>query len=383
MADFASANGLGKGDVQQKTASIFSVVVPSFNERDNIAPLVEKLEKALAGITWELIVVDDDSPDGTAEVVKALAREHPHIHCIHRIGRHGLSSACIEGIASSEAPYVAVMDADHQHDETILPQMLARAEAGDQIVIGSRYVAGGSAGDGLSPIREWGSRSANWVSRLMSGFRTSDPMSGFFLVRRSLFEEIAEKLAPEGFKILLDILLTAGRRHRDLKVSDVPYTFRKRLSGESKMSLLIVAQLIGLWGSRLTGGFLPVTFVLFALVGLSGVFVHLGTLTVAFKLAGLDFTVSQLVATLVAMTSNFILNNEFTYADRRLRGWRFLAGMLSFFAICSVGALANMSLATMIYSVRPGIYVAGLVGALVGAVFNYAVTRIFTWRRVA
>ncbi len=368
--------------MQKQTASRLSVVVPSYNERNNIAPLAEKLERALAGVAWELIVVDDDSPDGTAEVVKALAREHPHIHCIHRIGRHGLSSACIEGIASSEAPYVAVMDADHQHDETILPQMLARAEAGDQVVVGSRYLAGGSASGGLSPLREWGSRAANWISRLMSGFRTSDPMSGFFLVRRALFEEIAESLSPEGFKILLDILLTGGRRHRDLKVSDVPYTFRKRFSGESKMSLLIAFQLVGLWISGLTGGLLPVTFVLFAMVGASGIVVHLCTLALAFNVLGLDFTLSQIVATLVAMTSNFVLNNEFTYADRRLRGWGFVYGMFSFFAVCSVGALANVSVATMIYSVRSGIYGAGLAGALVSAVFNYVVTRVLTWRRV-
>lgn len=355
--------------------------MPSYNERDNIAPLAEKLARALKGISWELIVVDDDSPDGTAEVVRALARDHAHIRLVHRIGRRGLSSACIEGMVASEAPYVAVMDADHQHDETILPKMLANAQAGDQVVVGSRYVAGGSASDGLSPVREWGSRAANWVSQLLSGFRTSDPMSGFFVLHRALFQEIAEDLSPEGFKILLDILLTGGQRHRDLKVSDIPYTFKERFSGESKMSLLIAAQLVGLWISRLTRGYLPVTFVLFAMVGASGIVVHLTVLWLAFNSLGADFLVAQFAATLVAMTSNFFLNNELTYADKRLRGGALWLGLISFYAVCSLGAVANISIASVMFGLSHAPLFSGLVGAVMSSVFNYAVTRVVTWRR--
>ncbi len=367
--------------MHQKVAPTLGIVIPSYNERDNIVPLVERLEHALAGVNFEIIVVDDDSPDGTAEVAKALGAEKPYVRCIHRIGRRGLSSACIEGMASSDATYVAVMDADLQHDESILPLMLVKAEGGDQIVVGSRYVEGGSASDGLSPIREWGSRSATWVSQLMSGFRTSDPMSGFFLLRRDLFEEIAGNLSPEGFKILLDILFTAGRRHRDLRVSDVPYTFRQRLAGESKMNALIAAQLVGLWISRLTGGLLPVSFVLFAAVGATGIVVHLSILWLAYSGMGMDFTLAQLVATLVAMTSNFFLNNVLTYADKQLRGRALWLGLISFYLVCSLGAVANISIASVIFGMSHAPLVSGLAGAVISSVFNYAVTRVVTWRR--
>tara|TARA_R110002051_G_scaffold188809_4_gene258188 strand:- start:18775 stop:19905 length:1131 start_codon:yes stop_codon:yes gene_type:complete len=359
-----------------------SVIVPTFNERDNIAPLIEKLEAALAGISFEVIIVDDNSPDGTADLAKQIAAQKPHVRCIHRIGRRGLSSACIEGMASSAAEFVAVIDADHQHDETILTQMLDQARAGADIVVGSRYTGEGSSQDGFSASRQKGSELATRLSGILTGKALSDPMSGFFLLRRSLFNEIVPRLSREGFKILLDIIATGNRQlGRKLTITEVPYTFRPRFAGESKMSALVVAQFLGLIVSQISRGILPTSFLLFSLVGASGVVVHLSVLTFVFEVLDFNFANSQLAATLVAMTTNYLLNNELTYADKKLTGSRFWTGLLSFYLVCSFGTLANVSVASVLFETHMANFiVAGVAGAVMSVVFNYAVTRIFTWR---
>lgn len=361
-----------------------AVIVPSFNERDNVGLLYTKVAAALEGVPFEFIVVDDDSPDGTADVVKAMARHHPNVRCVHRIGRRGLSSAVMEGIASSAAPYFAVVDADLQHDEAVLPQMYARAVAGDDIVVGTRYGGEGSVGSGLSSRREAGSRLATRLSSLLTGTRLSDPMSGFFLMRREVFDEIAPTLSRDGFKILLDIIVSAtrfrSRADRPLRISEVPYEFRARHAGESKMNPLIVIQFLGLLLSKFSRGLLPTSFLLFGMVGGTGVLVHLAVLWLTHERLGFNFTNAQLTATLVAMTTNFVLNNELTYADKKLRGRRFWFGLLSFYAICSIGALANVSFATWIYAASPDLFLAGIAGAVMSVVFNYSVSRTFTWR---
>ncbi len=361
-----------------------AVIVPSYNERDNVGLLYDKVSEALAGIPFEFIVVDDNSPDGTSEVVREMAQRHQNVRAIHRIGRRGLSSAVIEGILASAAPYFAVIDADLQHDERILPQMLEKAKAGDHIVVGTRYSEGGEVGEGLSKTREAGSRFATQISGLLTGKALSDPMSGFFLMRRATFDDIAPALSDDGFKILLDIIVSAGRfratQGKQLRIGEVPYTFRPRHSGESKMSPLIVVQFLGLIVSKLSRGLLPVSFLLFGLVGGFGVVVHMGTLALAHEVLKLDFVWAQTLATVIAMTFNFVLNNELTYANKRLRGWRYLTGMLSFYVVCSIGALANVSVASWIYAFDGQFYVAGLLGVLMSVVFNYSVTRVFTWR---
>lgn len=361
-----------------------AVIVPSYNERDNVALLYEKVTEALGAIPFEFIVVDDNSPDGTATVVRDMARQHPNVRAIRRIGRRGLSSAVIEGILASSAPFFAVIDADLQHDETILPHMLERAMAGDDLVVGSRYAAEGSVGEGLSKTREAGSKLATRLSGLLTGKALSDPMSGFFLMRRELFDEIAPSLSEEGFKILLDIIVSANRSPalggRELKISEVPYTFRPRHAGESKMSSLVVVQFLGLIVSKLSRGLLPTSFLLFGLVGGFGVVVHMGTLWLAHERAGLDFVWAQTLATVVAMTFNFVVNNELTYANKKLRGTRWFTGLLTFYAVCSIGALANVSVASWIYAFDGQFYVAGLLGVLMSVVFNYSVTKVFTWR---
>ncbi len=366
------------------TAPELAVIVPSFNERENVPRLYALLTATLAGTPFEMIVVDDNSPDGTAEVARALSRTVPNLRVIQRVGRRGLSSAVTEGMGATSAPFLAVIDADLQHDETILPEMLRRAQAGDDVVVGTRYTEGGEASAGLSATREKGSRFATQLATTLTGVTLSDPMSGFFLLRREIYEQVAPELSRDGFKILLDIVVSAThlfrRKGRGLKVGEVPYSFRARQSGESKMSPLVVIQFLGLLVSKLTRGLLPTSFLLFALVGGSGVFVHLVALYIADVLLHFPFAWAQLSATIVAMTSNFALNNVLTYADKRLKGLRFLIGLLTFYLVCSIGALANVSVATWIYQASPDLFLAGLAGALMSVVFNYSVTRVFTWR---
>ncbi len=357
-----------------------AVIVPTFNEQGNVVPLVERLEVALAGIEWELIFVDDNSPDGTADAAWALARQYSNVRCIKRLGRRGLSSACAEGILSTNAPFVAVMDGDLQHDEAILPTMLAKVRAGADIAVGSRYSGDGSSGEGFTAVRQWGSTVATRLSTLVAGQELADPMSGFFMVRRDLFVDVAPKLSTDGFKILLDLVVTASRHGTQPAIAQVPYTFRQRNSGESKMSPLVVMQFLGLWLSKLTGGVLPTSFLLFALVGFSGVAVHLAVLWFFTSVVPQPFLVAQIVATIVAMTWNFFINNTLTYSDRKLRGVKMWTGLLVFYLVCSLGGIANVSIASLVYEARPVPFIAGLAGALMSSVFNYSVTRIFTWK---
>ena len=355
-----------------------SIVVPTFNERNNVPVLIERLRDLLAGIAWEVVVVDDDSPDGTAEEVRRISRTDPRVRCLQRIGRRGLSTACIEGILSASAPYVAVMDADLQHDERLLPDMLEILQRGGcDVAVGSRYVPGGDVGD-WDRQRVRISAFATSLSRLLCKVDIADPMSGFFMFHRKAFDAAVRGMSGQGFKILLDFLASSPR---PLVVRELPYRFGVRQFGESKLDTLVAWEFAMLIADKLIGRVVPVRFVLFALIGAIGLVVHLAVLTCAFKLAALSFEASQTAAVVVAMTSNFFMNNLFTYRDRRLTGWRLVRGLGSFYTICAVGAVANVAVAAYLFSMDRKWWLAGAVGVVVGAVWNYAVSSVFTWRR--
>jgi dolichol-phosphate mannosyltransferase len=357
-----------------------TVVVPTLNERDNVLELARRLDSVLAGIAWELIVVDDDSADGTAQAVKALSRQDPRVRCIRRVKRRGLAGACIEGVLASAAPVVAIMDADLQHDETLLPRMFEPIRSGEaDLVVASRNAAGGSRDTGFSPLRRAISGTGEWLSRFGLGARLSDPMSGFFMIRRELVEEIAPRLATSGFKILVDIVATLPRPPRIL---ELPYTFRPRLAGESKLGAEVLLDYAGLILHKWTKGLLPLRFIKFVLVGASGVIVHLAVLRLTLAVAPAQgFAFGQTVATLAAMTSNFALNNILTYRDLRLTGSAFFAGLMRFYLVCGIGAVANVGVASWVFEARPVWWLAGLAGACVGAVWNYAAASTLVWRR--
>ena len=367
-----------------------AVVLPTFNERGNVAPLVEGLEKALGPTGWEAIFVDDNSADGTGELLRDIARADPRIRVIERYGRRGLASAAIEGMCSTAAPYVALMDADLQHDPALLPQMLAAVEAGEtDIAIASRFLEGASAEGLSSKRREAGSRMANWLSRLLTGMELTDPMSGFFLLRSEQLRRSAPRLSGIGFKILLDILLTLRRK---LVVKEFPLAFAARGAGESKLDRAVAFDfLIGLY-DRFLGRYIPTRFALFGTIGAVGVLVHMAVLATFLHFSSGEhftfgrwitrFDVGQTVAAVTAMSFNFVLNNALTYADTRLSGVvALLRGWLRFGLACSVGMLANIGAAAAL--VRSGVhpYPAALAGILIGSVWNYALSSKFVWGR--
>jgi dolichol-phosphate mannosyltransferase len=355
-----------------------SVVVPTFNERDNVTVLYRRLEATLAGIAWEVVFVDDNSPDGTWDVVRALAQRDNRVRCIRRIGRRGLSGACIEGILASSAPYAAVIDADLQHDETQLPKMLSILASGQaDLVVGSRYIEGYKS-EGFNKQRAGASALATEVARKMLGVTIADPMSGFFMVRRDRFELLAPKLSVHGFKILLDLVATA---HGGLRAVEIPYTFGARQHGESKLDSMVALDFLGLVLAKLTNDIVSLRFILFAMVGGIGLVVHLTTLFIALRLFNAPFAEAQASGALVAMTSNFLLNNFLTYRDQRLKGFAILGGLIAFYIVCSVGLLANVGVAFSVYDQEPIWWLAGMAGALMGVVWNYAMSGLFVWRK--
>jgi dolichol-phosphate mannosyltransferase len=333
-----------------------AIVVPTFNERGNLEPLVDRLARCLDDVAWEVIVVDDDSPDGTSAFARDLGRRDARVRCLQRIGRRGLSSACIEGMLASNAPYLAVMDAEAD------------------VAVGSRYALT-SAVPGWEGRRHLISRVATRVGQMVLRVQLSDPMSGFFMIRREAFEAALRRLSGVGFKLLLDLLASEP----SVRVRELPYRFRQRQVGESKLDPRAAADFLLMLLDKLVGRVVPPRLVLFSVVGALGIVVHLAVVELAFGL-GQTFVVGQASGTVVAMTSNFAINNELTYRDRRLRGWRWLRGWLSFALVCGMGALANVGVAARLYADATPWPLSALAGIAVGTVWSYVVTARYVWR---
>ena len=354
-----------------------TIVVPTFNEKANIPLLVDRLVQLLTSCDWEVIFVDDNSPDGTAAAARAIGASDSRVRCIRRIGRRGLAGACLEGMLASQARYVAVMDADLQHDEGLLVPMLEALRAGRaDVAVASRYLDGGSAA-GLSKQRSRVSRGSNTLVRLLLGIDLTDPMSGHFMIRCDELEAIAPSLSTQGFKILLDILATA---RGSLRTIELPSTFRERQHGESKLDSKIALDFAALVTAKLTNDAVSARFLLFCMVGLTGIGIHLSILS-ALLITNLSFGAAQAFATIGAIAWNFVLNNLFTYRDQRLTGWHFVTGLIRFQVICAIGAISNVGIATWIYDYDETWWIAGLGGALIGTVWNFVVSAALVWRQ--
>ncbi|MEO5598293.1 MAG: glycosyltransferase family 2 protein [Novosphingobium sp.] len=367
-----------------------AVVLPTYNERKNIATMVDRIAAALQGVAWEVVIVDDNSPDGTSDEGRQLALTNPRVRCIERIGRRGLASAAIEGMCSTAAPVVAVMDADHQHDPELLPQMLAAMESGEyDIAYASRFAEGASTEEWGRPDRVKASGFANRIANKVTGVELSDPMSGYFMLRTEMLRADAHRLSGVGFKILLDILATVDR---PLKVKEFPMNFAARAEGESKLDQTVVFEfLVGLYDKWL-GRIIPTRFALFGTVGAMGVAVQLGMLWIMLHLVlgqrfvygnwseSTIFNIANTVAALVAMTFNFVLNNELTYSDKRLRGFApLMRGWAKFAVTCSLGLLTNVGVAAVLKTMGFHDIVAVVTGIVLGSVWNFALSSKFVW----
>ena len=376
---FSERHLLSSSEAKRAAIADLVIVVPTLDERDNIVPLFETIDSALGDTRWEVIFVDDDSTDGTIEVLETICKQDPRVRCLRRINRSGLASAVVEGIQSSFAPYIAVMDADLQHDPKLLLPMfeaLRRDEA--DLVVGSRYIADGSVGrwDGR---RHSMSLLATRLSRaVLKGYKVADPMSGFFMMKRRAFDRAVRFLSVQGYKILFDLIASSPTQ---LRLKEIPYTFGVRQHGESKLDSLVVLDYASLLLDKVVGRWIPVRFLLFSLTGASGVVLHMLVLGGALW-AGASFVVAQSAGTISALVSNFFINNALTYRDRRLKGFvPLLKGLMSFSLICSVGVVANVGIANALFVQDFTWWVSGFLGIVVGAVWNYAVSSYFTWRQ--
>jgi dolichol-phosphate mannosyltransferase len=355
-----------------------TLVVPTLNERGNIEPLLARIEQAMDGFRWELIFVDDASTDGSPELIHEIAQYDSRIRLIRRFGRRGLASAVIEGAFASTTPVIAVIDADLQHEEAILPRLVRPLLAGDaDLAVGTRYSSGGST-EGWDNKRLRISRAATWAAMRLVKSPCSDPMSGLFAVRREALLAARPRLSSVGYKILFDLLASSPA---GLRVTEVPYRFRARHSGESKLDHAVALEYLELWLDKLFGRWVPVKLLMFGAVGGLGVLVHLSVLGVGFEALRLPFPTAQTIAVIGAMTFNFTLNNIFTYRDRQLRGWKWLRGLLSFYLVCALGAVANVGVGSLIYEQSATWWLGGIAGAIVGSVWNYAASSWLTWTR--
>lgn len=354
-----------------------AVIIPTFNEAKNVAPLIERLSIALAGIHWEAIFVDDNSPDGTAEAVRSIGVGDVHVRVVQRIGRRGLSSAVVEGMLATSAPILAVIDGDMQHDEAVLPKLFESVRTGwSDIAIGTRYANGGSVG-AWDAGRVRASRLATRLGQLVLKAPLSDPMSGFFAIRRETLMSALPRMSGIGFKVLLDIVASVPVAP---KIAEIPYEFRTRELGESKADIQVGMEYLALLADKLFGRVIPLRLIAFLIVGGLGVGVHLATLGTSLWL-GLSFLAAEIAAVMIAMTFNFFLNNTFTYRDRRLKGWRMVGGLISFYAICAIGAVANIGIGTWVNDSDGRWWLAGLAGVVVGAIWNFAASSVLTWRK--
>ena len=358
-----------------------SIIVPTYNEAKNILPFLKAVKSAVRIKDFEIIFVDDNSTDRTYKIVKDLSKKFSMVRCIRRIGRRGLSSAVIEGCLSSSSKFLLIMDADLQHDENKICKMLDLIENENlDLVIGSRFLTE-SKTVGMSKARNKISKLANFLANKISGVYLSDPMSGFFIIKRSTFEEVVSDLSGIGFKILLDIFSSSKKQ---LKFKEIQFTFKPRKFGDSKLDTLVIWEyFMMLWDGKF-GKIISSRFLSFCIIGGTGVFVHLLCLYLL-KNTGVSFFYSQIFATLVAMTSNFFLNNLLTYRDRRKSGLKAVYALFLFYGTCGLGATANVGIANFFYQENitniSGIwYLSGLLGAFVGTIWNFLMSSLVTWK---
>jgi dolichol-phosphate mannosyltransferase len=354
-----------------------SIIVPTMEERDNVVPLLKGLETVLKGLDYEVVFVDDDSRDGTSDLAREIAQANPRVRVLQRIGRRGLASAVIEGMLATSSPYLAVMDSDLQHDESILPAMLEKlTQERLDMVVATRHIEGGSVG-AMSPFRVGLSRLGRRLSALICRTNLSDPMSGYFILTRDYLNEVAWSVSGIGFKVLLDLVVSA---RRPVRLGEVPFKFRQRLAGESKLDILVSIEYLELLADKLVGNFVPASYVIFGLAGSIGVLWHLSLVRLLRVVEGMDLARAQLLSSGLVIGINFVMNNWMTFRRARLSGWNFVKGMLIFYVACSVGLFLNLNVLEYLTSLAFPWYLSAAAGLAVGSVWNYWMSVLFVWQ---
>jgi dolichol-phosphate mannosyltransferase len=376
---------------------VLSVVTPTYDEAENVPLLIERVHAALEGIPHEIIVADDDSPDRTWEVAERIAATDPTVRVMRRFHDHGLSAAVLDGMSVARGDHLAVMDADLQHDESILPRMLETVRGGDvDVCVGSRSTEGGGYG-------EWGAgrRLVSWVAtliaRLLLRVPVSDPMSGYFVVTRRAYEEAAPRINPRGFKILLEFI----GRDRELRVAEVGYEFRLRTHGETKLNRSVIRSYLLAVAELRLGRQVDPALLLYVLVGLVGLAVNSAMFALAEALGfplwdtGLNealdpISTSFLFSVQISIFVLFVLNNEFTFWEQRYRGWKLFPAFAAYEAMSLVGTLAHVGTFTYLQNLGFLFSVVGdgaartvhnLLGAVVALVVNWYLNTTYLWRR--
>jgi dolichol-phosphate mannosyltransferase len=352
-----------------------SIILPTYNEAGSLPRVIEALRAALAGREdWEVIVVDDNSPDGTWQIAQQLGKVDPRIRCYRRIDRRGLSSAIVDGLSLGTGERLLVMDADLQHDTSKVPELLAALDGAD-VSVGSRFMRGGGTGE-WSKGRLFLSRLATLACRMVLGLRTSDPMSGFFAVRRDAFLKIASRLNPRGYKLLMELLTLL----RVKPVAEVPYVFAPRMVGESKLSGSVVWEFFLSLVELGTRNLISARFLKYALVGLSGVAVQYASFYLVWStLLGEEPGTFAAIGT--AAISNYVANNSWTFSERRHSGVpELLRGFGLFVVISACGAFINQSVTWYLQHLGSLLPLAMVAGIAVSTTWNYFLNLDLTWK---
>ena len=376
----------------------FSLIIPTYNEAENICILIPNVIEVLTkqSITFEIIVVDDDSKDLTWKVVQEKFSNDARIRVLRRVNDKGLSSAVIDGMAISKGKYLGVIDADLQHDEKIIPKMLSEAESND-IIVGSRVVEDGGYGE-WSFTRKLMSKVATLLAKIMLPISIGDPMSGFFIIKRDLYDELAPVINPRGFKILLEFLA----RKKGIKAKEIGYVFKNRLHGETKMSGSVIQNyLLALYDIRF-GEIISITFLKYSVIGLSGVFVNLFGQFFAKNFLNLNepeliyknFTKPFYAVSFgfeLSVLTNYILNNLWTFKDSKNTGLaKNLSGFLKFNIVSILGFLIQVSVWRFTYQIIQTLfpeflfngldYFCNMFGIILATAGNYFLNKNFTWK---
>ena len=374
----------------------FSLIIPTYNERENLEELISSSTNILnkLKIKYEIIIADDNSPDQTWKVASELSKDFPSIRVIRRFRNRGLTPSVLEGMESAVGNILGVMDADLQHDISVLPQMLEECSSHD-LVIGSRYTDSNTK-NSLSFLRKILSKSGTFFARVLLGLKISDPLSGYFLVKRDVFKELSSDINAKGFKILLQIV----GRNSNLKIKEIPYSFSERKKGSTKLNEEVAIDFLSELFSLRFKKKVSSRFVRYSITGLSGVFINLFGQSISHIILGVEpisyasneFSlpgISVAIGFSLSVINNFYWNNRWTFRDKKLSGiYANVWGLINYFIITCVGFLIQFSVWRFLIGVFLNsfgysdkfTYLANLVGVLTATTWNYYVSKNFMWK---